>query len=145
MKVYGPYLNKDSRRRVVLKYKNRVTSMSYSKYQLLKSKIKIKENQVVHHLDHNPLNDNIDNYKVMSRTEHLKLHQTKPPEKFICPICKNSFELYGRRLSYWKSNKKVGHSNSGPYCSRICVGKIKPRGRGETGRRIALKTQRRNP
>lgn len=38
---------------------------------------KLKSNEIVHHIDNNPLNNSIKNLKIMSRSEHSKLHNQK--------------------------------------------------------------------
>jgi hypothetical protein len=48
--------------------------------------------EVVHHIDGNPLNNNIENLQVMSRSEHLVLHLREMPiEQWTDEIDRNHF------------------------------------------------------
>ena len=38
-------------------------------------KIKILNNQHIHHIDHNPSNNKIENLQLLSDSEHIKLHK----------------------------------------------------------------------
>jgi len=54
-------------------------------------KIKLKKNQHIHHIDNNPLNNNILNLKLMTPAEHCRLHSRKNPFYIQCRICGKTF------------------------------------------------------
>ena len=42
----------------------------------------LKPNEIVHHIDENPSNNNPDNLIVMTRAEHARLHKPTPPKRY---------------------------------------------------------------
>lgn len=76
----------------------------------------LNRDEVVHHIDENYFNNNLDNLQVLTREEHNKLHKTKPAESFICPWCGILFELEGRKLYEYKGRKKQKKNYTGPFC-----------------------------
>lgn len=73
--------------------------------------------EVVHHLDHDHKNNDIDNLQIMTVDEHNAhhtKHNTKPPIELSCAHCG---EVFYRKRNSVKPNK-TGH-----YCSRSCNGK----------------------
>jgi hypothetical protein len=78
---------------------------------------KLKYDEVVHHIDENKSNNKIENLRLMTRSEHTKLH-TKP-EAIVtlnCYICGKEY-LYPKR--YYTRGLKKGQKFM---CSRKCVG-----------------------
>ncbi len=74
------------------------------------------------HIDKNPLNNEITNLQVLTKSEHVKLDVKRlVPVVFSCPLCNNSFSLHGNKLSNAKSNRL--RNRAGPFCSRKCAGK----------------------
>jgi hypothetical protein len=58
-----------------LKIRNNGNQMKHHRYVLEKALgRKLQENEIVHHIDHNKLNNDISNLKIMTRSEHMKLH-----------------------------------------------------------------------
>ena len=51
---------------------------------------KIPKGYVVHHVDGNPSNNDISNLKIMTQSEHIKLHQKMG--KYVCKNCGKEFE-----------------------------------------------------
>jgi hypothetical protein len=45
----------------------------------------------VHHEDNNKLNNAIDNLKILSASEHSKIHKPDTKTELICPICQSLF------------------------------------------------------
>jgi len=91
---------------------------------------------VVHHKDHNPKNNNVENLECLSRSDHTKLHvPVKYIDKIIvCPICKKEFVWSRMAQSRFNRNR----SKSGPYCSRKCsrsINEVK-NGIGNNKRRV---------
>jgi len=86
----------------------------------------LENNEEVHHIDENSLNDSIDNLEIRNATEHRQYHQLKDGisiEFFLCPNCNKSFELSGKRLNNSVQSKRRRNS-LGPFCSRSCAGKF---------------------
>lgn len=79
-----------------------------------------KDNEVIHHLDGNKHNNDINNLKLVTRAKHSASHsfkQDKVYSRFRCPGCGRIFT----RL------KRIAHSVHGKAnvccCSRPCIGK----------------------
>lgn len=51
-----------------------------------------KYEEVVHHKDHDPSNNSLDNLEVLSPSEHSKLHSSHKVR--VCYVCGKEFELY---------------------------------------------------
>ena len=71
-KLYGPYLSKDGRLRIYLKYLDGTnTTISYPKYLVEKEINRILNiNETIDHIDGNPLNNDLDNLRIINRKEH---------------------------------------------------------------------------
>lgn len=80
----------------------------------------LTDDEVVHHKDHNRLNNSIENLELMDKQEHLLLHGKEHHEKkqyvdFVCPVCGKPFK---------KAKNLVAKSYKyGPFCSRSCSAK----------------------
>ena len=79
--------------------------------------IELPEYIVVHHMDMNRSNNDIDNLMLMSNEEHCKFHARKA-EQVSC-ICHNCNKVFNLNLSEYKYRKKVSDKL---YCSRSCAG-----------------------
>lgn len=102
MKCYGPYTRKDGRQIVILKTPgvsdNR--TVSYPKY-IVECYLGryLKEDETVDHIDGNFLNNNIDNLRVIPRSDHVKSHQSEKVDQIrVCPICGCEFVT----REYWR-------------------------------------------
>lgn len=124
------YECKDGRVRVYLKDTKKV--MSYPKYLVEKEYgIKLADNEQVHHIDENTLNNDINNLEILTFEEHLQLHaeeNRKYYDKYmICPVCGKRFLWTAKQQSdfYRNINRKdrKSRNTTTPYCSRECVGK----------------------
>jgi hypothetical protein len=73
--------------------------------------------EVVHHRDHNTVNDAPENLAVMSRADHGRHHHEKvTPVACLCPRCGVSFSVRpNQHRSRIKHNKRPLH------CSRSCA------------------------
>jgi hypothetical protein len=121
-KIYGPYFRKDGRRHVCIVYPNGYkTSISYPKF-ILEQKLgrRLSDNETVHHIDGNFLNDSEENLQILPRVVHVKLDTRRLNKKeFYCPECNKCFTLVGKKLCEAIANRKRG--KAGPFCSRSCV------------------------
>lgn len=88
-----------------------------------------QKKEKVHHLDENPLNNDVGNLVVMTKREHFKLHH---PNKYfdktaICAWCGKEFVWTAQQQSEHYRNyrrKDRNHEMSGkPFCSKTCSGK----------------------
>lgn len=115
------YINKDGRTRVYIKNSKKV--ISYPRY-LMENELgrSLKNNEDVHHLDGNPLNNDISNLEIRNRGEHQKEHSTKYFDKIMkCPWCGKEFIWTGLQQRYYYSNIKKRHTRE-PFCSKKCAG-----------------------
>lgn len=120
------YTNKDGRTRVYLKDKKKV--VSYPRFIMEKELGRtLQDKEEVHHVDGNPLNNEISNLEIKVHGEHQREHSTKYFDKsMICPNCGKEFVWTALQQRYHYSNlsrkNKIEKSNSGPFCSRKCAG-----------------------
>jgi hypothetical protein len=75
--------------------------------------------ETVDHIDDDPLNDAIENFQLLTRSENL-LKATGPVEmvSFVCPVCD---EFSEKKASNVKHNRNMG--KAGPFCGRSCAGR----------------------
>lgn len=76
-------------------------------------KKKVPKDHVIHHVDHNPLNNDISNLQLMGRAEHTTLHMLDKdrlgkPKNYICQRCGEDFVSKATKKSIPK------------FCSRLC-------------------------
>ena len=107
--------NKEPRRNVILYNSNRDrTTVSYARY-LMSVHLKrfLESDEQVDHIDHNKLNDSLDNLQVLSEFENrAKEVKRKGRQKALikCPICGNKFSI------------RKGNSQAIPaYKGKICT------------------------
>ena len=131
------YQNKDGRTRIYDKKTHKVTS--YPRYIMSNYLGRtLKPNEQVHHMDGNPLNNDIDNLLVLPRELHDFIHE-KDYRKYydriaICDYCGKEFvwKAYSQQQHYMNSKRRK--NMRGPFCSASCAGKF---GRDEQLRRKA--------
>ncbi len=125
-KINGPYTRKDGRQHVIVRYYNpyRKKTISYPKYLLEVFLDRyLEEDEVVHHKDEDPLNNNINNLEVMNRSLHTSMHQIDKKvqaEVVSCVYCDRIFILRARQVIDRRRNSKKG--KNGPFCSKKCSG-----------------------
>lgn len=125
-KVYGPYKSsKDNRLRIILV--NNITkekqTISFPKY-LIEVKLNryLAENETVHHLDGNPLNNDLSNLIILDRVEHCKLDAVRRlDETLVCQWCQKEFVVKGAFLR--NRNRKDRPQQVNSFCSKSCTGK----------------------
>ena len=118
--VYGPYLSKDGRYRVVLYDGTRRITRQYAKLKMeLKLKRRLHEhNETVDHWDNNKKNDRYSNLRLLTRSEHAKQDAMRiEPILGNCKWCDSQFVLSKAQLDRYNDNK------AGPFCSFSCRGK----------------------
>ena len=121
-KVYGPYVGKDGRSRLVVHSKDEVTSISYPRHvmdgQLGKT---IPATHDVHHKDLDHSNNSKDNLELKEKVQHLKDHYPFTSFTMNCIWCGKPILFTRQKAKNRRDNEKRG--KLGPFCSRICSGK----------------------
>lgn len=122
MKVHGPYKRKDGRQIViVIEDDGTRRTVSYPKWLLeLQLGRRLDPNlETVDHWDSNIDNNNLDNLRIVPRSEHSREDTRRVKNvKFNCAWCKNEFERSPRLI-----RDKARKNKAGPFCSRQCAGK----------------------
>lgn len=120
-KLYGPYLGKDNRLRVIYVENNKKTTISYPKYLMeLNLNRHLTEMETVQHLDGNPLNNDLSNLTILNRSEHAKIDAIRLKDSILtCQWCKKEFLVKGSKLCHRLRNDR----NSNSFCSKQCSGK----------------------
>lgn len=122
LKEYGPYICKDGRLRIILKYKDKKTTVSYPKYLMEKHLNRyLEEDETIDHIDSNPLNNNLNNLRILHRKEHAYNDAIRNAEITVkCSYCSKEFKIKGSSINY--RNRK-DRNQSGYFCSKECSGK----------------------
>ena len=79
---------------------------------------KLDYNEVVHHIDENKSNNNIENLRLMTRAEHTKVHTKK--KSYVTLICYGCGKKYSYLESLYRYRLKQGQNKF--MCSKKCVG-----------------------
>lgn len=126
------YICKDGRIRMYNPTSQKVTS--YPRF-VLEQKIgrSLLPQEQVHHIDGNPLNNEIDNLEIMLLGEHQSQHSRKYFDRnMICPECGEEFLWTAKQQKYFYSSlsRKVPRCPNGikqPFCSKQCCGRYSRR------------------
>lgn len=89
---------------------------------------------VIHHINHNSLDDRPENLLLMTRKEHsLHHHEKNPPSKQICGQCNNEFTVQFNIISqHLREGRKYGQR----FCSPECASTFRRGKRGKSYRGI---------
>ena len=68
-------IDKNKTKRNWIKIKEPNKWIELYRFNWLNAKRKLKKNYVIHHIDFNSLNDNIENLILLTRTEHINIHR----------------------------------------------------------------------
>ena len=79
-------------------------------------KILPKEDEVIHHLDGNKHNNDINNLVIIGKVEHISFHSRQRTKRMVilkCPVCGKEFIKEKRKTHLIKGGQAT-------YCSREC-------------------------
>lgn len=114
--IYGPYLGKDGRYRIVLYDGKHRQTRQYCKIKMeVKLERRIHDPDTIDHNNGNKRDDRYSNLVVRNRSEHAKLDVVRrKQQKVKCVWCDTSFysKISGQKTS-----------TAGPFCSFSCRGK----------------------
>lgn len=121
---YKTYTCKDGRMRIYDRETKKVTS--YPRFLMEQSLGRpLAKNEHVHHIDENPLNNNLSNLEVLSAREHAIHHHGKYHDReMVCPWCGKSF-LWSKEQQvrhYSNASRRNRPNMAGPFCSNSCAG-----------------------
>lgn len=122
------YTCSDGRMRYVYKENGKITSKSYPR-MLMEEKLgrKLEDDEDVHHIDGNPLNNDIENLEIKKHGLHQKEHSTKYEDQIVkCFYCGKEFLWTAKaQLRFHGEEKRI--KNIGKirhvFCSKSCSGK----------------------
>lgn len=125
MKVYGPYVGKDNRSRVVLVHNDDTKqTMSYPRYIIQEYLgATLEDYEDVHHIDGNVKNNDITNLEVVLKSNHVREHSLKYRDDVYvnCFYCNVEFILTPKQQS--ERFRSANKGKAGPFCSKSCSGK----------------------
>ena len=87
----------------------------------------LKDDEEIHHLDEDPMNNDIDNLMVLTKEEHLALHADEKRIQFkdkvmVCPMCGKEFVWTAKQQRKFRENNSSRKTDAGPFCSQRCCG-----------------------
>lgn len=125
MEDYKVYVGKDGRTRVYLKDSKRV--ISYPRF-LMEQKLGrvLRSNEQVHHIDGDPLNNDLDNLEVKLLGAHQREHNPSKYEDrvIVCAYCGKSFTWTAKQQRTHNANvhRKDRPRSDKVFCSKHCSG-----------------------
>lgn len=119
VRIRGPYLCKDGRKRIDVIVKNKGKSCLLARAKLeVKLGRPLKKFETVDHIDGNKTNDRTKNLQVLTRKENASKAKDKIVQPLVkCAWCKTKFQLSKEQC------KPSNRGKAGPFCSRSCSGK----------------------
>lgn len=128
VKILSTYVGKDNRvRACALCEDGTKISGSYARFLLLLNGVSLEKDDDVHHIDGNPLNNDLSNLKVLKHGEHQRMHSLKYFDKeMTCPVCGKKFIWTAKRQQRHSSNvsRKDSQRSQMIVCSKSCAGKL---------------------
>lgn len=123
------YMHKNGRLMVYIKATKQV--ISYPRYIMAKELGReLTKDEEVHHIDGNPLNNDVSNLLVLTKEEHNKMHGEENRKYYdkimICPWCGEEFLWTAKQQERFNSNnhrERYKNSLGMPFCSKSCAGK----------------------
>jgi len=121
------YVDKTGRSRLVINKKDgSSTSISYPR--IIMEKVlgrKLRDDEVVHHKDGNPMNNDPSNLITKTRSEHSRDHQQKYYDKLaICEVCGKEFIWTAKRQRCYYMDLRLNRGPRYITCSKRCSGRI---------------------
>ena len=89
--------------------------------------------EVVHHVDHDPFNNEIDNLVILDRSEHMRLHVTGPKRMWTADEKARAVELYESGMSIDEVARALGRPYASTYKNLAKAGVLR---RPEQTRRL---------
>lgn len=78
----------------------------------------LRSNEIVHHKDENPSNNELSNLEVLTYSAHATAHHWHRHLNLVCSFCGKAFT---RRGNVERANRK--QTKVGPFCGKSCSGK----------------------
>lgn len=127
-RVTGPY-ESQGRRYVTVEHGGRKRNMTYARW-LMQEQLgrQLTEDEHVHHIDGDALNDTVSNYRVIARSDHGREHSgATEMVTFTCPMCGITTTKEARFVRHNRRQGKLG-----PFCGRVCAGRFNASARTPT-------------
>ena len=119
---WKPYIGKDGRVRAYNKKLKR--GKSYPRVLMeLKLGRPLEPYEQVHHIDENPLNNDLDNLEIALLGEHQREHSTKYKENIISKCVYCGKEIVLTPIQQRNITREAKRGRKSPFCSRVCSGK----------------------
>ena len=122
-KIYGPYLAKDGRLRIIgVDENDKKHTISYPKYLLEKHLGRyLERDEQIDHIDEDPLNNELNNLQILKFKQHQKLDVKRNRDIVVnCTYCGKEFIIPGNKVY---ARNRIDRHQSGYFCSRACSGK----------------------
>lgn len=87
----------------------------------------LEPDEIVHHIDHDPSNNKLENLELELLEHHVRYHQRKYYDKVVkCVWCGKEFLWTAKSQIYFSDGvclaRYRGYTKAGPFCSRKCSG-----------------------
>lgn len=121
-RVTGPYKRKDGREHIVLNNsalskgtKEKLRTLSYPKAIIeVEAKRQLTEEETVDHIDKNPLNNELSNLQILSRSDHAKLDVKRRKSVIVnCTVCNKE------NIKHAENNNLLCRDNLGKFKSPV--------------------------